>query len=364
MTQYDKKILDLYTDYLITSFGQTTATGLSQLLNYTVSHDSITRMLTHSHFDSEDLWKFAKPFIRKIQSPTGIVIIDDCVMEKPHMSENAIVNYHYDHSKGKTVRGINFLTCCYESIYQDSSICLPVQVEVVMKDEKYFDDKHGEYRYRSTKTKNQIYQESLLKFQATQTPYQYIVNDVWYASVENMIFVQKRLNKHFVMPIKTNRQIRIYQEFKKENEKMEFQSVELFDLLEDVTYIIQIKGLPFTVNLIRHIYRNEDGSEGVVHLVTNDQNLRGLDVLKIYQRRWKIEPYHKSLKQNTNLTKSPASKVRTQQNHVLAAVFAYIKLEGLKILSGMNHFAMKAILYVDALKASRSAFERLKLKYI
>ena len=39
----DKHLLDLYTDYLVASFGATTATGLARLLDHTVSHDQITR---------------------------------------------------------------------------------------------------------------------------------------------------------------------------------------------------------------------------------------------------------------------------------------------------------------------------------
>jgi hypothetical protein len=39
------KLLDLYSDYLISAFGQTTATGLSSLLDGEVSHDQIQRFL-------------------------------------------------------------------------------------------------------------------------------------------------------------------------------------------------------------------------------------------------------------------------------------------------------------------------------
>jgi hypothetical protein len=35
----NKQLLDLYTDYLISSFGATTATGLSKLLDGQVSHE-------------------------------------------------------------------------------------------------------------------------------------------------------------------------------------------------------------------------------------------------------------------------------------------------------------------------------------
>ena len=38
-------ILDFYSDYLITAFGQTTATGLAALLNGEISHDQIQRWL-------------------------------------------------------------------------------------------------------------------------------------------------------------------------------------------------------------------------------------------------------------------------------------------------------------------------------
>lgn len=37
--------LDLYSDYLISSFGLVTATGLSELVGGQISHDKITREL-------------------------------------------------------------------------------------------------------------------------------------------------------------------------------------------------------------------------------------------------------------------------------------------------------------------------------
>jgi len=46
----------LYVDYLISSFGATTATGLSNLLDGEVSHDKITRLLAGPSPTSMDLW--------------------------------------------------------------------------------------------------------------------------------------------------------------------------------------------------------------------------------------------------------------------------------------------------------------------
>ncbi|MCL4506171.1 MAG: IS701 family transposase, partial [Chloroflexi bacterium] len=39
-------LLDLYSDYLLCSFGQATATGLEQVVEGSISHDQITRSLS------------------------------------------------------------------------------------------------------------------------------------------------------------------------------------------------------------------------------------------------------------------------------------------------------------------------------
>jgi len=51
----DKPQLDLYADYLIASFGPTTATGLSRLLQAHLSHDKITRFLSEKSYTSANL---------------------------------------------------------------------------------------------------------------------------------------------------------------------------------------------------------------------------------------------------------------------------------------------------------------------
>ena len=51
----NKQIFELYIYHLITSFNYTTATGLSSLLDGEVSHDHITRFLSHKQLTSVDL---------------------------------------------------------------------------------------------------------------------------------------------------------------------------------------------------------------------------------------------------------------------------------------------------------------------
>ena len=70
----DKPLLDIYSDYLICSFGLTTATGLSDLLEGAISHDKITRFLSEKDFTSADLWHLVKPMVRQVEKDTAVLV--------------------------------------------------------------------------------------------------------------------------------------------------------------------------------------------------------------------------------------------------------------------------------------------------
>jgi hypothetical protein len=86
-------------------------------------------------------------------------------------------------------------------------------------------------------------------------------------------------------------------------------------------------------------------------------SLRG--VSRLYQRRWNVEPYHKSLKQNASLEKSPTQTVTSQTNHFFASLCGYIKLEMLKRSTKLNHFALKSKLYIRAVQVAFDSFQQL-----
>ena len=97
----DKELLDIYSDYLISAFGLTTATGLSALLEGQISHDRIQRFLASEQRTSNDLWLIVKPHIRAIQQADGVLIVDDSIAEKPYTDENDIICWHYDHTQAR-----------------------------------------------------------------------------------------------------------------------------------------------------------------------------------------------------------------------------------------------------------------------
>ena len=80
-------------------------------------------------------------------------------------------------------------------------------------------------------------------------------------------------------------------------------------------------------------------------------------ITTVYEKRWNVEVFHKSLKSNAAFAKSPARTPRTQSNHLFASIVAVFKMEKLKITTKLNHFALKSKLY---LKAIKTAFDELQ----
>ncbi len=65
-------LLDLYTDYLLVSPSYITATGLSKAIDNKVSHDKITRLLSHN-INNKTLWQEVKPLVHEINSYEGLL---------------------------------------------------------------------------------------------------------------------------------------------------------------------------------------------------------------------------------------------------------------------------------------------------
>jgi len=74
-----RALLEVYSDYLIISSSQTTATGLSKVLGGQTSHDKITRFLSQEDWTSKDLREFVKPALRQCESDDGVLVDDERV---------------------------------------------------------------------------------------------------------------------------------------------------------------------------------------------------------------------------------------------------------------------------------------------
>lgn len=336
---------DLYSDYLICSTSYTTATGMSSLLN--IKHDKVTQELSRRDYDSKFLWQRVKPYVQELtQSKDTITLsFDDSIEEKLYTDDSALHCWHYDHSFGRSVKGVNFLTALVEV----GGMKLPVGVEFVKKDTWEVDSKTGKNKRKASVTKNELFRK-MLKECNGKFHFDYVLADSWYSAAENMICCKEELNNHFIMAIKSNRKIALSKENK---DNKEYISIETLQPGQQ-TVEIWLKELDFPLLLTKQVFKNENDTVGELYLACSDLNLSYDQITTIYKKRWGVEEYHKSIKSNTGFAKSPTKTIKTQTNHYVLSIVAYVKLEWLKQRTNNNHFAMKAQIYLAAQKAAQA----------
>jgi hypothetical protein len=90
----------------------------------------------------------------------------DTIEEKLYTHESELLCWHYDHSKGRSVKGINLISALYhvegaEGGAFPPGACVPVAFELVKKSEWIFDEKKHKWPRRSPETKNEAYRRML-----------------------------------------------------------------------------------------------------------------------------------------------------------------------------------------------------------
>ena len=315
--------IELYTDYLISGNGYATATGLSSLTDGSVSHDKITRFLSKDTFGSKDLWIKVKSTVRDVESDDACLIFDDTIQEKKWTKESDIMCWHFDHTVGKSVRGINMLN----TLYYSNEVSIPIAYEIIEKPILFSDIKTKKVKRKSEITKNELMRDMIQVALNNQLKFTYILMDTWFSSKENFEFIVEQ-KKHFIAALKSNR---LFATSLDNKHKGEFISVSELELSDKQSIQGYIKGYDNKVIVTRRIFTNKDGSTGVLNLVCSDTTLNGDAISTIYEKRWKVEEFHKSLKHNVDLAKSPTKTVKTQSNHIFLSVLSFFKLECLKI---------------------------------
>ena len=231
---------------------------------------------------------------------------------------------------------------------------MPVSYEVIAKDLYFCDIKTRKEKRQSSSTKNHYFKEMVKQTVFNKVLFDYVLADNWFGSKDNMEFIHYKINKFFIFGIRSNRLIAFSEEDKK---KGQYHNLSSLSFKDGEKRIVWLKDLSFPVSLVTKIFKNEDGSTGILYIVTNDLDSDADRIYEVYQKRWRIEEYHKSIKQNASLEKSPTKVVRSQKNHIFASIISFCKLEFLKIRTFLNHFALK---YKLILKANQIAFLELK----
>jgi hypothetical protein len=316
-------------------------------------------MLSGHDFTSKDLWHHVKPLVRMHETEDACLIIDDTLIGKPYMDENDIICWHWDHSKGRNEKGINLLTAFYHSqaLNTSEALRIPISYECVKKTIRYCEIKTRREKRQSPVSKNEMMRSMISRAVEKQHPvFKNVLADSWFSSSDNLLFIHK-LKKYFLMDMKSNRQCMFATS---DRNKGQWSSLDKLSLTPEHPVQVWLKDMEIPVHLCKLVYTNRDGSTGEMYLVSNNLELSTEEIKTLYKKRWSVEEYHKSLKQNASLSKSPARTVTTQSNHLFASLLAYVKLEKLKFAHKLNHFALNARIYLATSKAAWNELYNIK----
>lgn len=292
-----KTDLDFYTDYLISSLGQTSTTGLSAILHNAVSHDAVTRFLNQPDHDSKALWKLVKYDVRRVESDDGLLIVDDSISEKPYTDPNGLICPHYDHCKDRYVNGINRRATPFVSLlYRSNGVQLPVGFELVFKTLQCIVKTRKE-RWRSERTKNDMFRDLLRAAHKNAVKFAFALSDSWFTNSENINYVLS-IKKNLIGAVKSNLEVALSKSDRTNGRFVERHPVKIStlglnpgDLRE-----VYIGSVERPALICRDVFVNKDGSTGELRLLCTDLTRSYQHILTTYQERGGIEECHKSLK--------------------------------------------------------------------
>ncbi len=119
--------------------------------------------------------------------------------------------------------------------------------------------------------------------------------------------------------------------------------------------------MDFPLTLVKQVLKDGDSTSEVRYLVSNDLRADAHTLSTAYSHRWQVEQLHKSTKSNTGYGQSPAHRLRVPEDATFfLAMLAYVKLESVKLATHQNHFALKRLLALDALKVAYRHWQDMK----
>ena len=254
----------------------------------------------------------------------GYLLFDDTVLDKSARKKIELARWQYSGTTHQTVMGIGVVNCVYYNPDLDRYWVIDARI--------YQPEQDGKKKYVPL-------QDRLLKAIARGVIFRTVLMDTWYAINKLMCWIDN-LGYQFVCPIRSNRQVLNRWD---NPDKPKYCSVK--DLpwegkekqLEGCR--IKLKECRLHLKLFR--LTTHPGRTDTV--VTNDQEAINTpdDATKACAARWKIEQYHREVKQNTGIGKCQARNTKAQRKHIITAILAWVVLNAQAAATHMNIYQLK-----------------------
>jgi hypothetical protein len=283
-----------------------------------ISHDAVSDFLAHSKSTARDIWNLSKQLIDNTED--GFLIADDSVQNKQFSEKIELVKLQYSGAEHGLVRGIGVVNL----VYSNGEDYHPIDFRI------YAPDQDG-------KTKNDHFQDMLIAaVHEKAIKAKTVLMDSWYASVPNLKLIH-RMSMIFFTTLKENRLVSLT----KEGGYIHLEEIMWTDDTLKKGLLVKLKELPFKVRLFKLVAPNGN----IDWVITNcPERTTTTEVVQTKNKvRWKIEQFHREVKNLAGSEKCQSRKARSQRNHIAYCYQAWLSLK-------VSAFQMKQTVY--ALKTS------------
>lgn len=275
--------------------------SLSEVSPIALSHDSISRWLTQAHIQPKLVWKEVK---KCILGTEGIIAIDDTVLNKGRSNKMELVRWQYSGTEHDIVKGIGMVNFLWVN----------EKGEVTPMDVRIWEPKED------GKTKNELVREVLALAKRREVTPEVVVADSWYSSLDNLKCIRD-LGWEWMMGLKKNRVVN--------------RGEKLSDLtIPEEGSKVHLRGYGF-IHVFRFVAKNGRTDYFGTSIVDPTKKL----ITSLRQKRWNIEVFHRELKQTCGLECSQARSSRTQRNHIVCSVLAFIKKQSVQRILKLSMYA-------------------------
>lgn len=284
------------------------------------AHDAYTRLLLRQPPDTEALWQETQSFVNK---EAGLLVLDDSTLDKPHARHMTLVHKHWSGKHHRSVWGINLVTL----LWTDGGAKLPIDCRLSHAPVDGVD-------------KNQHFRAMLKTAHDRGFAPAYVCFDSWYSSLPNLKAVRDH-GWHWLTRFKSNRAV--------DPDRTGNRQIYLLDIPSE-GLVVHLRGYGF-VKVFVSLDLNQEEAQ---FWATSDLSMSASTRQQIAGEALAIEEYHRGLKQCCAVERCQARGERSQRNHILFAIRAFVRLEWQRLQTGLSWYESKKRLLRNAIRAYRA----------
>lgn len=324
---------------------------LSSQINYTLtnfanhvekfSHDRINRYLLLSELTPEVLWDKVRSELEI--HPDACLVFDDTVLDQRFSHKIELVRRQYSGNEHRVIRGIGLISCIYVNPETGHYSLIDYRI--------YAPDDEGKTKLDHVAD---MINDAVDK---KKIPFTKVLMDSWYAAQKLMALIDN-LGKIYYVPLKKNR---LVDDTGGRKKYQPIQELTWTEIEEAQGKIIKINKFPSAKKV--KLFRVTVSPNRTEYVATNDLTQSRTNQVKCQcSFRWKIEEFHREIKQLTGIESCQCRRARIQMNHIACALLVWTFLKKVAQTVSQTVYQLKANFLDDYLSQSLK-YPSFKLKF-